>query len=323
MKHKHYQDLLEEAILHAQTNSNGQPASYIPELANVDLEKTGVALKLINGEDYSAGNCQNHYFTLQSTAKVIILIALLEEYGQDQVFQWINVEPSGQSFGAIDYNRRFTDLPSNPMINAGAITLISHAPGRNIKQQSAWLSQWMETLCDAKLNINDKVLHSELDNADRNRALAYLLRSQGIITGNVEAIIELYTTLCSFESTIMQAAHLPMLLSNRGLDQTGKRVLKRETVTAVVSILATCGLYNETGFYLLRTGMPAKSGVSGLIIACGIAHGGIAVFSPRITPKGGSVRGQMMLEFLAKELGWHFANTDQSNKATSPCASDQ
>lgn len=307
MNKKKLQSILNKSVKLAKENSTGKPATYIPELANAPIEKTGAAISLSNGEILSAGDCDDFNFSLQSTAKVVSLIGLLEEFGAEQVFKWINAEPTSKDFNAIAYSDRFTHRPSNPMINAGAIALCSHIPGENRLAQLAWLDKWMFRLFNKELVINNRVYTSELDNSDRNRSLAYLMRSEKVISGDVDRIIKLYTALCSYETNIVQASYLPMLLANRGKSPDGEQVISEETVKITVSILATCGLYNETGYYLMHTGMPAKSGVSGLILAVGLGYGGLAVFSPRLTPKGGSVRGQIMLEYLANQLGWHFA----------------
>lgn len=307
MKNNEFQEIIDAAVEMVKSNHEGSPASYIPELANVDPEKTGAALSICNSQTISAGDCDDYTFTLQSTAKLVLFIALLEEFGQEQVFSWIGVEPTGHSFAAIDYADRFSHLPSNPFINAGAIALSSRIPGKDRQAKMSWLDKWMKKLFGAELKINNKIYTSELDNADHNRSLAYLMRSQNVIEGDIEQILKVYTALCSYEVNILQAAQLPRILANRGNNCAGGQVLNEETVKAAISLMATCGLYNETGMYLLRTGMPAKSGVSGLILAVGIGYGGLAVYSPRITSKGGSVRGQLMLEYIAKKLGWHFA----------------
>jgi glutaminase len=305
---KKLQLLLNETVELAKKNQSGEPATYIPELAHAPLDKTGVSITLNNGKLLSAGNCDDdYYFSLQSTAKVVLLTGLLEEFGSEQVFKWISAEASGRNFNAIDYADRFSEKPSNPMINAGAIALSSHVPGKTLQARMAWLDKWMNTLFDTTLRVNHRIYASELETSDRNFSLAYLMRSKKIISGDIIVIMKTYINLCSYETNIHQASHLPMLFANEGMDEKGKQILNEETVKCVVAIMATCGLYNETGSHLLQTGMPAKSGVSGLILATALDHGGIAVFGPKLTPKGGSVQGHIMLAHLSRELDWHFA----------------
>lgn len=300
------QAILNAALDHARTNSDGHVAAYIPELANVAPETTAVAIMLNNGQTFVAGDA-GFVFTLQSVAKLVVLIGLLEEFGRQSVFSWVKAEPSGDSFASVARLDQFGPKPSNPMLNAGAIALCGHIPGTGAEQHIAWLKMWMERLFGQPLAINQAVLDSEQATGDRNRSLAYLLKANGIISGLVEDVLSVYFSLCSFETTVKQAAYLPMLLANGGVSPTGDQVISKQTVQQVVAIMATCGLYNETGGYLLRTGMPAKSGVSGLIVASALNKAGVAVFSPRVNRKGTSMRGEMILEYISQQLAWHFA----------------
>lgn len=300
------QSVLDEAIVVAQNNHAGNQATYIPELASVPAELTSVAVTLNDGHRFVAGDSPDYLFSLQSVAKLVVLIGLLEECGPEQVFSWVRVEPSGDDFASVARLDQFGPAPSNPMLNAGAIALCSHIPG-HIEQRISWLEQWIERLFGEKLGVNQKVFASERRTGSRNRSLAYLMQSTGFVEGDVEQVLETYFYLCSFEATVVQASYLPMLLANKGLSPEGIRVLSEETVCSVVSIMATCGLYNESGAHLVRTGLPGKSSVSGLILACALGHGGIVVASPRVNPKGTSIRGEIMLTHISKALGWHFA----------------
>lgn len=299
------QATLDEALKLALNNQDGQQAAYIPELAAFPSDTTAVAFHRNNGELYLAGDIEEK-FTLQSVAKMIILIGLIEEFGVERVYSWVHFEPSGDDFSSIARLDQFGPIPSNPCMNSGAIALTGHIPG-HFEQRLAWIEKWNEILFGEKLHINPKVFASERRTGDRNRSLAYLLKSNGIIDGDVNDTLEAYFALCSFEATARQAAMLPKLLANKGIGPDGTRLLSRNTVKQAVSIMTTCGLYNESGTHLVRTGMPAKSGVSGMVIAVAIGQGGIAVASPRLTKKGTSIRGEIMLEHLAVELGLHFA----------------
>jgi glutaminase len=298
--------ILEQAIEHAKHNSEGHVASYIPELANVPADITAAAIMLNNGQTFLAGDTE-HILTLQSAAKLIVLIGLLEEFGKQKVFSWVKAEPSGDDFASVARLDQYGPKPSNPTLNAGAIALCGHIPGANTTEQIAWLSNWTENLFGEPLIINQKVYQSERLTGHRNRSLAYLLKANGIIDAAVEDVLDVYFALCSFEANIKQTAYLPMLLANHGLNLQGQRVISKQTVQQVVAIMATCGLYNESGGHLVRTGMPAKSGVSGLIVATALGQAGIAVMSPRVNRKGNSMRGAIMLEYISQALDWHFA----------------
>jgi len=304
------QIVLDEAVQLARANSDGKLASYIPELAAVSPELTSAAIMLCNGERLVAGDHTQHRFTMQSVAKVILLAGFLEEAGERRVFSWINAEPSGLPFSSATQLDIFGPTPANPLINAGAILLCSNISGDR-GARIAWLERWAEKLLGSKVTANQNVFCSELATGDRNRALAYLMKSNGVIRGEIEEILETYFYLCSLEADIAQAAHMGMLLTNGGKSAAGATVLSERTVANIVAVMATSGLYDESGTHLLRTGLPAKSGVSGLIVAVATGCAGIAACSPRVNAKGGSVRGHIILEYISRQLGWHFAFQQQ------------
>lgn len=305
MNAENIQASLDEAVALARNNHEGKQADYIPELAETSDSLTAVAFHRANGECYLSGDIHEK-FTLQSVAKVIVLIGMLEEFGVERVYSWVHFEPSGDDFSSIARLDQFGPVPSNPFLNSGAIALTAQIPG-NFEQRLSWIEKWNQILFGENLTINTKVFASERRTGDRNRALAYLLKSTGLIDGDINEILEAYFALCSFETSVGRAAYLPMLLANQGIAPDGRRVISLQTVRQVVSLMTTCGLYNESGTHLVRTGMPAKSGVSGYILAVAMGHGGIAVVSPRLTRKGTSIRGEIMLEHVSLELGLHFA----------------
>lgn len=301
------QDLLKTIVSIAEENHEGDSANYIPELANVNKEMTAIAVSALGSDIISYSNINITPVTLQSTAKLIPLIGLLEEYGSEKVLDWVKVEPSGDDFASITRLERFGPKPSNPMLNAGAITLCSRIPGTG-KEQFLWLDNWVSKLFNQRLNINASVFASEQRTGDRNRSLAYLLHTRHNLATSVIETLDLYFSLCSYEATIDQMLYLPALLANGGRDpHTHQQVISEETCKITIAIMATCGLYDETGTHMVRTGMPAKSGVSGYTMAVVPGRAGIVVLSPRVNAKGNSIRGEIMLEALSKAMHWHFA----------------
>jgi glutaminase len=300
-------NVLEELVHTAELNSDGKAADYIPELANTNQELTAIAVHALGESPLSYSNSPLHSVTLQSTAKLIPLIGLLEEFGDQQLFEWVKVEPSGDDFASITRLEQFGPKPSNPMLNAGAITLCSHIPGKG-EQQFRWLENWVQKLFNQRLSMNALVFASEKRTGDRNRSLAYLLKSRKNITTDIQETLDLYFALCSYEAMVEQMLFLPTLLANGGIaPDSGERVLSNETCKITLAIMATCGLYDETGTHMVKTGMPAKSGVSGYTIAVVPGKAGIVVLSPRVNAKGNSIRGEIMLEGLSKAMHWHFA----------------
>lgn len=287
-------------------DQTGHVADYIPELSNVPEELIAITVKPIDKKAVTFSNMDYPPLTLQSTSKLIPLIGLLEEYGPEKVFSWVRVEPSGDDFASIARLDQFGPIPSNPMLNSGAITLCSHIPGRDEKK-IAWLNDWVERLFLTPLSINHLVMASEKRSGDRNRSLACLLKSKGNIEGTVEETLDLYFSLCSYEGKTDTLIELPYLLANGGINSRGERVISADTVKYTISIMATCGLYNESGMHMVKTGMPAKSGVSGYIMAVSPGKGAVVVSSPRVNRKGNSIKGGMILEMLSNTYGLHIA----------------
>ena len=310
--HAAIQGVLDWAVEKARRNREGDPANYIPDLATVPLERTSAAVQLTTGEVLLAGDANEHVFTFQSSAKLLTLIGLLEERGPVEVFKIVGSEPSGDSFGSVARLETHGPKPANPLINSGAIALCGQLHG-TVERRVGWLSKWAERLYGASIPIDEQVRANERISADRNRSIAYFLKHGGILHGDVDATLDVYFALCSLAGGVREAAHLPAILGHGGLRPgSGERVLSKQTVAIVVSIMATCGMYNESGNYLMATGMPAKSGVSGVIVAVVPGIAGVAVSSPRLNDKGGSVRGHLILRELSRQLGWHFALAAES-----------
>jgi glutaminase len=300
------QAVLAAAVEKSRRNREGEQARYIPELANAPPEQTSAAIQLTSGELCVAGD-PDHAFTFQSSAKLLTLIGLLEERGPVEVFNIVGSEPSGDSFGSVARLETHGPKPPNPLVNSGAIALCGLLEG-SVEKRVAWIRKWAERLYGAPIAIDDRVLASERSSADRNRAIAYYLKHGGVLQGDVNETLDVYFVLCSLCAGVREASHLPAILAHAGRRPGGaERVISKRTVAVVVSIMATCGMYNESGNYLTATGMPAKSGVSGVIVAVVPGIAGIAVASPRLNEKGGSVRGHLILRELSRQLGWHFA----------------
>lgn len=300
-------EFLKNLVQQAERNIDGHTADYIPELANVDKEITAIAIGQLGHERIFHSNRPLPPITLQSTAKLIPLIGLLEEFGANQLFEWVKVEPSGDDFASITRLEQFGPKPSNPMLNAGAISLCSYIPGKG-EQQFSWLEHWVQKLFNQRLFVNPRVFSSEKRTGNRNRSLAYLLKSRNNLGTDVDETLDLYFTLCSYETVLEQMLYLPIILANAGRDpQNNEQIISAETCKITLAIMATCGLYDETGTHMVKTGMPAKSGVSGYTIAVVPGKAGIVVLSPRVNSKGNSIRGEIMLEALSKAMNWHFA----------------
>lgn len=298
------QEILEKALaIGREYVDQGECASYIPELARADKTKLGVCLYTKSADKYTAGNTKDR-FTIQSISKVITLAAALEVCGFDRVFGKMNMEPSGDAFNSLVKLDMTSDKPFNPMINAGAITTAGYLqPEVSFEDMLAYVRK----LCmDKEIVLDEKVFRSEMDNCARNRAIAYLLQSKGILEADVEKSLDLYIRMCSLSVTAESLAGLGLVLANGGRHpETGERLIDSDAVRVVKTIMLTCGMYDGSGEFAVRVGIPSKSGVGGGILSVVEKRMGIGIYGPALDPKGNSVGGQKMLEYLSKELRLH------------------
>lgn len=294
---------LETAIADARLLDDGAVVDYIPELANVDPDRVGVALVGVGGRVIESGDSATE-FTIQSVSKPFVYALALERLGVDAVLERVGVEPSGEPFNAISLEEG-TGRPMNPMINAGAIVVASLLPGDVARDG---LSQF----AGRDLEVDDAVFRSELDTGHRNRALAHLALAAGVLGTSVEAATDSYFRQCSLVVTARDLAIMAGTLANAGFNPvTGQRVVSEMVARWTLAVMASCGMYDASGEWLARVGLPAKSGVGGGIVAVDPGLFGVGVFSPRLDENGNSVRGRAMLESLSAQHGLHaFAHPD-------------
>lgn len=298
------QDILEEALKKGQEYvERGACASYIPELARADKKKLGVCLYTRSTDKYTAGDTKDR-FTIQSISKVISLAAALELCGFEKVFEKMNMEPSGDAFNSLVKLDLTSDKPFNPMINAGAITTAGYLQPLVSFED---MLKYARKLCmDDGIVMDEKVYQSEMSHCSRNRAIAYLLQSKGILEADVEKSLDLYIRMCSLSVTAESLAGLGLVLANGGLHpETGTRMIDADAVRVAKTIMMTCGMYDGSGEFAVRVGIPSKSGVGGGILSVVEKQMGIGIYGPSLDPKGNSIGGQRMLEYLSKELRLH------------------
>lgn len=298
------QKVLEEALaIGKKYIAKGECASYIPELAKMDKNKLGVCVLTKSVDKYSVGNTKDR-FTIQSISKVISLAIALEHCGFEKVFEKMNMEPSGDAFNSLLKLDMADDKPFNPMINAGALATIGYLiPDLTFEDMIAYARR---VCMDPGIVMDEKVFESEMSHCARNRAISYLLQSKGILEADVEKTLELYTKMCSLSITAESLACFGLVLANGGRHpETGVRLMDAEVVRVVKTIMMTCGMYDGSGEFAVRVGIPSKSGVGGGILAVVEKRMGIGIFGPALDAKGNSIAGQHMLEYLSKSLNLH------------------
>jgi glutaminase len=286
--------------------AGGKVASYIPELGNVDPGLFSMSATTVNGETFSSGD-SSAFFSMQSISKVAALAFALEMFGPERVFKKVGTEPCSEPFNSIMKLEMSSNTPLNPFINSGAImiaSLIAEELGEKaVGAVLAFTSLLAGRAPGNELAVNERTYKSEASTADRNRSLAYFMRSTGALPYGVEESLALYFKMCSMEVNTEDLSFIGAALANGGMyPQGGKRVLSLETVYAVLGLMSACGLYDESGKFAIQVGLPAKSGVCGGILCVAPAKMGIAVFSPPLDGKGNSVAGFAALTALSREM---------------------
>lgn len=284
----------------------GKVATYIPGLAEARPDALGISLCGIRGERVKAGETEEP-FTMQSVSKVFSLLLALLDSGEAGVFAKVGKEPTGDDFNSI-LKLELVDpgKPFNPFINAGAIAIASLIEGRTPEEKSERLLEFIRMLADdPSITWNKRIYESERETAYRNRSLAYYLKDNGILEGDVEATLDIYFRQCAIEVGTCQLARMALVLANRGCDPaTGHCYIPRKYVQIATSFMTTCGMYNASGEFALEAGIPAKSGVSGGIMALIPGQLGIGVYGPALNEKGNSVAGVHMLSMLSERFEW-------------------
>jgi glutaminase len=282
----------------------GKVAAYIPELVNANPEALGISIITLDGENYFAGD-YNTKFTIQSISKIIALMLALIDNGRGRVFSKVGVEPTADAFNSIiNLETKKIQKPLNPMINAGAIATVSLIAGRTGEETFDRILNFTRKITgNPSIDINYEVYKSEKITGDRNRALAYFMKSMGVIEPDVEEVLDVYFKQCSIEATCKDIANIGAMLANDGvLPWSGERIVPRNVARIVKTIMVTCGLYDASGQFAVEVGVPAKSGVGGGILAAIPGRMGIGVFGPALDLKGNSVGGLKVLAELSKEL---------------------
>ncbi|MFD4767807.1 glutaminase [Streptomyces niveus] len=305
-------DYLDEVLDSLRDDTSGANADYIPELAEADPERFGMALTTTLGRTYAAGDADTE-FSIQSISKPFAYAAAIIDRGLDRVLDAVGVEPSGEAFNELSLEGG-THRPKNPMINAGAITthslLVGAEAGPDDRVERA--VTFFSRLAGRDLRVDERVCASELGSAHRNLALAYMLRTYGILDGDVPSVVEGYTRQCSILVSVRDLSVMAATLATGGVQPvTGERVMDPSVARHVMAVMAAAGMYDAAGDWLTRVGIPAKSGVAGGIVGVLPDMVGIGTFSPRLDSIGNSQRGRRAFERLSQDMGMHLFSADR------------
>jgi len=285
----------------------GKNADYIPALAKVDPNIYGIALVATDGKVYTAGDVKSEV-SIQSISKVFTMAKVIDEQGLDAIVKTIGVDATGMRFNsivAVEVAEKSLGGPEiNPLVNPGAITATSMLKGTD--RDSIWkdLLAYYSDFAGRPLSVNQEVFKSESDTNQRNQAIGYLMYAYNFIKSDPMRATDIYTEQCSVSVNAKDLATMAATLANGGKNPvTGKQVIKTENVPGVLAVMSTAGLYDDSGKWLYRTGLPAKSGVGGGIIAVSPGKFGIAVISPPLDEAGNSVRAQKAITDVSNAIG--------------------
>jgi len=292
---------------------SGAPADYIPELAAADPDRVAVALCTVNGTVYASGDVE-HGFSIQSMSKPFAYALAIEDHGIDAVLDRVGVEPSGEAFNELSLDG--TGRPRNPMINAGAIathSLIKSDEAPAVER----IVDLFSRLTDRPVEVDESLAESELATADRNLGLAYLLHSSAGLDTDPRAAVAGYVRQCSATVTVRDLALMASTLANGGVQpNTRERIFSRSATRQVLSVMASCGMYDAAGDWFTSVGIPAKSGVAGGIIGVLPGQVGLAVFSPRLDEHGNSARGVEMMQRFSDDMGLHLMEAGRPSRSS-------
>lgn len=298
-----FRQTLEEIYETVSSVNEGKVADYIPQLAGVNPDLFGVSVCTVDGHIINIGDTKEE-FTLQSCSKVLTYLKACDESSSDQVHQHVGHEPSGRSFNEFCFNE--DGLPYNPMINSGAIMIISliqsdkpqYTRYDEIRKFFKQLSGNMGIF-----NFDNGVYLSERDNADTNRALTYIMNGKDVFptNTNLENTLDLYFQTCSVATNTETVAIIASTIANNGVcPLNNDKVVSPSLVQNCLTLMSTCGMYDFSGKWAFEVGIPAKSGVSGCLMLAIPGIAGICIWSPPLDKKGNSVKGIRFGQELVK-----------------------
>ncbi|MBW4583454.1 MAG: glutaminase A [Tildeniella nuda ZEHNDER 1965/U140] len=295
------QTQLESWVAQAQVYAHtGRLPDYIPLLAQANAQLVAVGIQTVAGQEYFAGAIDQP-FALMSVVKPLLLLFLLEQLGWDTVFDRVGIDPSEQSFHSLAQLNADRGFPRNPMLNSGAIALASMLPGSNGSERSEALRLWLNQTAGSRFVLDTAMLTSvrSLRN-EANRAIGEVLLRAGSID-HVETALDTYNHICCLSGTVADLAQVGLLLAQPNAIQPINQ-------RAVNALMLTCGLYEASGRFAVRIGLPIKSGVSGALLSIVPGQGAIACYSPTLDATGNSIAGLFLLEQLTQTLNLSIFN---------------
>jgi glutaminase len=296
-------DLVREAHGRYGTVTEGRVADYIPALAKADPAWFGICVAGVDGQAFQIGEAE-HAFSIQSISKPFVFALVCQALGGGRARAAVGVNASGLPFNSVMAIELNNERTVNPMVNAGAIATTSLAPGADAQERWRFILDGLSRFAGRALEMDEEVYASEAATNQRNQGIARLLHGYGRMYCDPDEATDIYTRQCAVRVTARDLAVMGATLADGGVNPvTGERVLDADRCRRVLAVMATAGLYEQSGDWLYEVGLPGKSGVAGGIVAIAPGKGGLGVFSPPLDAAGNSVRGQLVTRFLSERLG--------------------
>ena len=297
------QAALDEAYAKFKDVKEGKNADYIKELAAVDAKIFGIALVTADGQVFTKGDIDSKV-SIQSVSKVFTMAQVIQELGHQAIQDKIGVDATGEVFNSIVAVERMRGKEINPLVNPGAIAATSLIAGADSAAKWKHIVQVQSDFAGRQLSLNMPVYISEAGDNLRNQAIAHLLLAYGRMYFDPVQTTDIYTKQCALNVNAKDLATMAATLANGGLNPvTKKKVVSPETVMYTLSVMATAGLYDDSGIWYYNSGLPAKSGVGGGLLAVCPGKFGIAVVSPPLDAAGNSVKAQLVIKYVVEKLG--------------------
>jgi glutaminase len=280
----------------------GKNADYIKELANVDPEIFGIALVTADGKVYTKGDIVS-MVSIQSVSKVFTMAKIVEELGAQTVEEKIGVDATGMRFNSIIAIEVQRGKEINPLVNPGAIAATSLVKGADSAAKWKSILQVHSDFAGRSLSLNWPVYVSEAGDNLRNQAIAHLLLAYGRMYFDPAQSTDIYTKQCAINVNAKDLAIMAATLANGGVNPlTKKKIVSPQAVMHTLAVMVTAGLYDDSGIWFYHSGLPAKSGVGGGLLAVCPGKFGIAVISPPLDAAGNSVKAQKVIRFVVEKL---------------------
>ena len=303
--------VMQQALDEAKTNMAGDNASYIPFLASVPSELTGLAFVSVTGEVIQLQDA-DYKFAIESISKIMTLGLVLEQSGADALHSKVGAEPTGMPFNSVLALELHQGKPLTPLVNAGAMATVSLVKATDKEQRWQQILHFQSLLANSAITLSDEVNQSEQTTNTHNRAIALLLESSGRMYSEPLEACDVYTRQCSTLFNAVELATVGATLANGGKNPcSGEQLIQPQNIPHILAEMAMEGLYDTSGDWAYDVGLPGKSGVGGGLLTVIPNIGALAAFSPRLDQFGNSIRGQQMIKHVTQAMAWNLFSSKQ------------